>query len=675
MASSVGDLDTLCSMFPGTEASVAGLVLESVAGDMERATTVLLDMSLSSQCSTEQSESHSWAGEAEQSLDCSETAESSDSGSGETADTGETERERQRGPVTQPVSQASIPASCQASAPDHSINSTRMPMPGPSVGKAKKPGRPGSQDPPGLPVCLTQLEQGLRVLVVLRGLPGSGKSSLAARLLRLAGIGQTFSTDDFFVQLGRFQPERLSEAHGWNQGRAQTALRAGEQLVVIDNTHTMAWEMRPYITMGVENGYQIHLLEPNTPWRFNPKQLAAKNSHGVPRPKIQLMLDRYERDLKVESLAAQWNLTLPAVDIFESDEEPCDENSAQDTISSFSNDAQLKTDTTNTSMLNPQVVEFVPVSVDVEGAGAEGRETQETEETEVSRLLEMFPDLQWDEAATLYREHEGDTDRAIASLLDPQQPRQPSQSESGLIRMTLDPLFAVELQEVFGSPAEAKRLGKLGTSQLLSLEIGFSLAQQIFQVWQQNIEAQLGEAETALAEADQQFPALPGPAAPPRTVLAPNAVEYYDDQLLEQAKKESLKTPLAAAGGGARRKPLIIVRQPSPKSSPQRTAARPPPPAEFEELDLYMEQRNQLYRKALESRGNKVPGVAAYYAGQARKINSHIKQTQKQKQMEMFLTANRECPETKIDLHYLQTGEAIKQLDQFLKKWQAKLAR
>ena len=240
------------------------------------------------------------------------------------------------------------------------------------------------------------------------------------------------------------------------------------------------------------------------------------------------------------------------------------------------------------------------------------------------------------------------------------------------------PLFAVELQEVFGSPAEAKRLGKLGTSQLLSLEIGFSLAQQIFQVWQQNIEAQLGEVETALAEADQQFPALPGPAAPPRTVLAPNAVEYYDDQLLEQAKKESLKTPLSAAGGGARRKPLIIVRQPSPKSSPQRTAARPPappPPAEFEELDLYMEQRNQLYRKALESRGNKVPGVAAYYAGQARKINSHIKQTQKQKQMEMFLTANRECPETKIDLHYLQTGEAIKQLDQFLRKWQAKLAR
>ena len=38
--------------------------------------------------------------------------------------------------------------------------------------------------------------------------------------------------------------------------------------------------------------------------------------------------------------------------------------------------------------------------------------------------------------------------------------------------------------------------------------------------------------------------------------------------------------------------------------------------------------------------------------------------------MEMFLTINKGCPKTKLDLHFLQTGEAIKQLHHFIGHWE-----
>ena len=36
------------------------------------------------------------------------------------------------------------------------------------------------------------------------------------------------------------------------------------QLIVVDNTNTMAWEMKPYITLAVNNGYKVHIMVINS---------------------------------------------------------------------------------------------------------------------------------------------------------------------------------------------------------------------------------------------------------------------------------------------------------------------------------------------------------------------------------------------------------------------------
>ncbi|XP_061484423.1 NEDD4-binding protein 2-like 1 [Rhineura floridana] len=137
-------------------------------------------------------------------------------------------------------------------------------------------------------------------LYLLRGLPGSGKSTLARQLKREFPSAVVFSTDDyFFAEDGTyvFDPDALEEAHRWNQKRARKAMKNGKSPVIIDNTNIHAWEMKPYVIMAVENNYKVLFREPDTHWKFNVRELARRNSHGVPREKIQRMKEQYEHNV------------------------------------------------------------------------------------------------------------------------------------------------------------------------------------------------------------------------------------------------------------------------------------------------------------------------------------------------------------------------------------------
>ena len=64
-------------------------------------------------------------------------------------------------------------------------------------------------------------------LVLIRGPPGSGKSTMA-KVLALVGFGH-FEADMYFVVDGRYRYDasRIREAHAWCQTRTREALLAG----------------------------------------------------------------------------------------------------------------------------------------------------------------------------------------------------------------------------------------------------------------------------------------------------------------------------------------------------------------------------------------------------------------------------------------------------------------
>ncbi|XP_002720631.3 NEDD4-binding protein 2-like 1 isoform X2 [Oryctolagus cuniculus] len=142
-------------------------------------------------------------------------------------------------------------------------------------------------------------------LYLLRGLPGSGKTTLARQLQHDFPRALIFSTDDFFFREDgayEFNPHFLEEAHEWNQKRARKAMRNGISPIIIDNTNLHAWEMKPYAVMALENNYEVIFREPDTRWKFNVQELARRNIHGVSREKIHRMKERYEHNVTFHSV-------------------------------------------------------------------------------------------------------------------------------------------------------------------------------------------------------------------------------------------------------------------------------------------------------------------------------------------------------------------------------------
>ncbi|NXQ69326.1 N42L2 protein, partial [Quiscalus mexicanus] len=113
--------------------------------------------------------------------------------------------------------------------------------------------------------------------------------------------GVVLSTDDYFrQQYGyTYNAAQLGDAHEWNRKRAKQAMEQGKSPVIIDNTNTQAWEMKPYVEVALEKGYRVEFHEPDTWWKFDPDELEKRNKHGVTREKIAQMLERYEYQISI----------------------------------------------------------------------------------------------------------------------------------------------------------------------------------------------------------------------------------------------------------------------------------------------------------------------------------------------------------------------------------------
>ena len=68
--------------------------------------------------------------------------------------------------------------------------------------------------------------------------------------------------------------------------------------------------------------------------------------------------------------------------------------------------------------------------------------------------------------------------------------------------------------------------------------------------------------------------------------------------------------------------------------------------------------------------------LSGYYASETRNIHEEMKkEKQIERQMEMFEQANQGNPANKLDLHFLQTEEALRQLNNFVAERRSRLER
>jgi len=129
-------------------------------------------------------------------------------------------------------------------------------------------------------------------LILLRGIPGSGKTTLANVILQQPNNNpqEILSADDFFDDGNggyNFDPTKLKEAHNYCQFRCSERMRQQKSRIVVANTFTQEWEMDEYFKMAERYDYRVHTI-------IVENRHGNENIHGVPKDKVQQMKNRFE---------------------------------------------------------------------------------------------------------------------------------------------------------------------------------------------------------------------------------------------------------------------------------------------------------------------------------------------------------------------------------------------
>jgi len=141
-------------------------------------------------------------------------------------------------------------------------------------------------------------------LKIIRGIPGSGKSTLSKSLV-FGGI--IHSTDSIIEATGDYRDffEKMRESNDWlplnrahslNLKNSVKSMKDGISPVIIDNTNLTASVCKSYVVSALEMGFDeknIEICDIGL-GGLDAKTLFERNTHGVPLEKIESMIQSYK---------------------------------------------------------------------------------------------------------------------------------------------------------------------------------------------------------------------------------------------------------------------------------------------------------------------------------------------------------------------------------------------
>ena len=128
------------------------------------------------------------------------------------------------------------------------------------------------------------------VLIILRGLPGSGKTSFAKYMFS----NNVFEADQYFYDKDgnyNFDASKLHAAHLDCQKRVEDLMKMSETTqygseIVVSNTATTEKELKPYYDLAEKYDYKVVSL-------IVENRHGSKNVHNVPDEKLEQMKNRF----------------------------------------------------------------------------------------------------------------------------------------------------------------------------------------------------------------------------------------------------------------------------------------------------------------------------------------------------------------------------------------------
>ncbi len=124
-----------------------------------------------------------------------------------------------------------------------------------------------------------------KLIIIVRGIPGSGKSSFA----ELLGSKAICCADDYFTHKGIYvwKAEKVGKAHDWCQRKCRRFMKKQAERIVIANTSTTERELQPYMDLARQFGYKVFSV-------IVENRHGNSNVHSVPSPTLDKMRERFD---------------------------------------------------------------------------------------------------------------------------------------------------------------------------------------------------------------------------------------------------------------------------------------------------------------------------------------------------------------------------------------------